>query len=352
MKKLDTSSTNVKKLKNRSFYAIGLDLLLVAILLLVIVFALCSGKYHITPKESIDVILSEIFGKQGSYSEMTRNVVMGLRVPRILASVLCGMMLSMSGVTYQGIFKNPLISPDFLGVSSGACVGAAIAILMGFSGLVLSGFAFAGGILAVSLTVLIPAIMKSDSNIMLVLSGVIVGGAMSSMLGFLKYVADPETQLAAITYWTMGSFSYITLKDISSVILTMVIPTIILIAISWWLDVLSMGESEAKTLGANIVLIRNLAIACATLMTASSVCISGTIGWIGLVIPHFARMIVGPNNTRLIPAAGLMGGIFLLLVDTITRTISLAEMPVSILTGLIGAPFYAILLYRQRKTLS
>lgn len=277
---------------------------------------------------------------------------MGLRVPRILASVLCGMMLSMSGVTYQGIFKNPLISPDFLGVSSGACVGAAIAILMGFSGLVLSGFAFAGGILAVSLTVLIPAIMKSDSNIMLVLSGVIVGGAMSSMLGFLKYVADPETQLAAITYWTMGSFSYITLKDISSVILTMVIPTIILIAISWWLDVLSMGESEAKTLGANIVLIRNLAIACATLMTASSVCISGTIGWIGLVIPHFARMIVGPNNTRLIPAAGLMGGIFLLLVDTITRTISLAEMPVSILTGLIGAPFYAILLYRQRKTLS
>lgn len=352
MKKLDTSSTNVKKLKNRSFYAIGLDLLLVAILLLVIVFALCSGKYHITPKESIDVILSEIFGKQGSYSEMTRNVVMGLRVPRILASVLCGMMLSMSGVTYQGIFKNPLISPDFLGVSSGACVGAAIAILMGFSGLVLSGFAFAGGIIAVSLTVLIPAIMKSDSNIMLVLSGVIVGGAMSSMLGFLKYVADPETQLAAITYWTMGSFSYITLKDISSVILTMVIPTIILIAISWWLDVLSMGESEAKTLGANIVLIRNLAIACATLMTASSVCISGTIGWIGLVIPHFARMIVGPNNTRLIPAAGLMGGIFLLLVDTITRTISLAEMPVSILTGLIGAPFYAILLYRQRKTLS
>lgn len=352
MKKLDISSTNVKKLKNKSFYAIGLDLLLIAILLLVVVFALCSGKYHITPKESIDVIVSELFGKQGSYSEMTRNVVMGLRVPRILASVLCGTMLSMSGVTYQGIFKNPLISPDFLGVSSGACVGAAIAILMGFSGLVLSGFAFVGGILAVSLTVLIPAIMKSDSNIMLVLSGVIVGGAMSSLLGFLKYVADPETQLAAITYWTMGSFSYITLKDISSVILTMVIPTIILIAISWWLDVLSMGESEAKTLGANIVLIRNLAIACATLMTASSVCISGTIGWIGLVIPHFARMIVGPNNTKLIPAAGLMGGIFLLLVDTITRTISLAEMPVSILTGLIGAPFYAILLYRQRKTLS
>lgn len=165
-------------------------------------------------------------------------------------------------------------------------------------------------------------------------------------------MADPETELAAITYWTMGSFSYVTIGEIKSVILTMVIPMVILFAMSWWLDILSMGESEAKSLGANIVVVRNIAIACATLMTASSVCISGTIGWIGLVIPHFARMCVGPNNTKLIPTAGLMGGIFLLLVDTITRTISLAEMPVSILTGLIGAPFYAILLYKQRKTLS
>jgi iron complex transport system permease protein len=132
----------------------------------------------------------------------------------------------------------------------------------------------------------------------------------------------------------------------------MLIPAVILLAMSWWIDVLSMGETEAKSLGANIVVIRNLAIACATLMTASSVCIAGTIGWIGLVIPHFARMIVGPNNTKLIPTAGLMGGIFLLIVDTLTRTISVAEMPVSILTGLIGAPFYALLLYRQRKTLT
>ena len=199
---------------------------------------------------------------------------------------------------------------------------------------------------------MIPTAMKSNSNIMLVLSGVIVGGAMSSILGFIKYVADPETELAAITYWTMGSFSYVKIEEIASVIWIMLIPAVVLFALSWWLDILSMGESEAKTLGANIVVVRNLAIACATLMTASSVCISGTIGWIGLVIPHFARMIVGPNNTKLIPTAGLMGGIFLLLVDTITRTISLAEMPVSILTGLIGAPFFAILLYRQRKTLT
>ena len=350
--RLDTVSKETKHTSRSTFYAIGFDLFLLAILAACIVVALCAGKYPITPSESLEVIFCELFGRAGTYSEMTKNVVLGLRIPRIIASILCGIMLSMSGVVYQGLFKNPLVSPDFLGVSNGACIGAAIAILLGLSGVYLSGFAFIGGILAVSITVLIPTIMRSDSNIMLVLSGVIVGGAMSSILGFIKYVADPETELAAITYWTMGSFSYVTMDEIKSIILTMVIPCVILMAMSWWIDILSMGESEAKSLGANISVIRNIAIACATLMTASSVCISGTIGWIGLVIPHFARMIVGPNNTKLIPAAGLMGGIFLLLVDTLTRTIGVAEMPVSILTGLIGAPFYAILLYRQRKTLS
>ncbi len=341
-------ATNSRK----NFYAIGFDLALLAVLAGLVVVALCAGKYPISAKESLDVLFGELTGRGGDYSEMTRNVVMGLRIPRITASILVGVMLSMSGVAFQSIFKNPLISPDFLGVSSGACIGAAVAILLGLSGLALSGFAFVGGILAVMLTVLIPTVLKSDSNIMLVLSGIIVGGAASSILGFIKYVADPETELAAITYWTMGSFSYVTLGEIKSVLLTMLVPMLILFAMSWWLDILSMGETEAKSLGANISVIRNIAIACATLMTASSVCISGTIGWVGLVIPHFARMCVGPNNTKLIPTAGLMGGIFLLLVDTATRTLSVAEMPVSILTGLIGAPFYALLLYRQRRTLS
>jgi len=338
--------------KRNSFYALGFDLFLLAILAVCIVVALCAGKYPITAKESISIVFGELFKTGGTYTEMSKNVVMGLRIPRIIASILCGMMLAMSGVSYQSIFKNPLVSPDFLGVSNGACIGAAIAILMGLSGVSLSVFAFIGGIVAVAITVLIPTIMKSNSNIMLVLSGVIVGGAMSSILGFIKYVADPYTELAAITYWTMGSFAYVGLDDIGGVIWFMLIPAVVLFAISWWLDILSMGETEARSLGANIVVIRNIAIACATLMTASSVCLCGTIGWIGLVIPHFARMIVGPNNTKLIPAAGLMGGIFMLLVDTVTRVISISEMPVSILTGLIGAPFYAILLYKQRKTLS
>ena len=348
---------NLKKLKDSTFNAYAVDLVLIIILIVAVIFAVCVGKYPVSPGESIRVLLCEVLGIDGTslgteYSEMTKNVVMGLRIPRIFANVLCGMALAMSGTVYQGIFKNPLVSPDFLGVSSGACIGAAIAILLSLSGIALQGFAFLGGIIAVAVTVFIPKVMRSNSNIMLVLSGIIVGGAMSSILGFIKYVADPATELAAITYWTMGSFSYVTIDNILSILPTMVIPAIILMAISWWIDVMSLGESEAKTLGANIVLIRNIAIACATLMTASSVCLSGTIGWVGLVIPHFARMIVGPSNTKLIPASALIGGIFMLLVDTATRTIGVAEMPVSILTGIIGAPFYAALLYKQRKTIS
>ena len=210
---MDTVSKETKHTSRSTFYAIGFDLFLLAILAVCIVIALCAGKYPITPSESLEVIFCELFGRAGTYSEMTKNVVLGLRIPRIIASILCGIMLSMSGVAYQGLFKNPLVSPDFLGVSNGACIGAAIAILFGLSGVYLSGFAFIGGILAVSITVLIPTIMRSDSNIMLVLSGVIVGGAMSSILGFIKFVADPETELAAITYWTMGSFSYVTMDD-------------------------------------------------------------------------------------------------------------------------------------------
>ena len=344
------NSKQEKKQNSKVFYAIGFDLFLVALLCACIIIALCAGKYPITAKESLSVIFGELFGVGGAYSEMTKNVVIGLRIPRILASILCGAMLAMSGVSYQSIFKNPLVSPDFLGVSNGACIGAAIAILLGLPGLYLSAFAFAGGILAVLITVLIPAIMKSDSNIMLVLSGVIVGGAMSSILGFIKYVADPETELAAITYWTMGSFSYVTLEELGLLLPAVVLPAAVLILISWWIDVLSMGEESARMLGANIKLIRGITIVCATLQTAAAVCIAGNIGWVGLIVPHFCRLLVGPVNRKLIPLSALAGGLFMLIVDTLTRTIGVEEMPISILTGIIGAPIYCWLLFRQRRS--
>ena len=193
--------------------------------------------------------------------------------------------------------------------------------------------------------------MRSDSNIMLVLSGIIVSGAMSSVLGFIKYIADPATELAAITYWQLGSFAYVDTDAVLSILPISLLAGCVIFAMSWWVNILSLGEQEAKTLGANVQLLRGVCIVCSTLLTAGAVCISGTIGWIGLVVPHFGRMIAGVDNRGLLPAAGLIGGIFLLAVDTATRIIGPAEMPISILTGMIGAPVYAWLLYRQRMTI-
>ena len=321
------------------------------ILLMLILVCLCVGKYSIEPGECIRILWGKLIHARPSWEGMDEKLLMGIRFPRTMATVIVGAALALSGAVYQGIFKNPLVSPDFLGVSSGACVGAAIAILLSLSSGLVQVFAFFGGILAVSLTVMIPSAMRSESNIMLVLAGIIVGGVMTSILGFIKYIADPETQLAAITYWQLGSFAYVDNKAIISILPLSIAAAVILLAMSWWINVLSLGEQEAQMLGANVTVLRGICIVCSTVLTAGAVCISGTIGWVGLVIPHFGRMIIGSDNRYLLPGCCFIGGIFMLLVDTITRVIGPAEMPVSILTGLLGAPFFAWLLYRQRMNM-
>ena len=321
---------------------------LLIVLLSLILACLCIGKYQISPGECLRILFGKLFHTGQSWDGMDENMLVGVRLPRVMASVIVGAALALSGAVYQGIFKNPLVSPDFLGVSSGACVGAAVAILAALPSGLVQIAAFLGGIAAVSLTLLIPRLMRSNSNIMLVLAGIIIGGAMSSALGFIKYIADPETQLAAITYWQLGSFAYVDNRAVLSVLPLSVIAAAIVLAMSWWINILSLGEQEAQSLGANVPLLRGICIVCSTVLTAGAVCISGTIGWIGLVIPHFGRMMVGSDNRILLPACCLTGGIFMLMVDTVTRIIGPAEMPVSILTGLIGAPFFAWLLYRQR----
>lgn len=326
--------------------------ILLLVLLALIIACLCVGKYQISPGECIRILTGKISGTEPSWDGMDENMLMGVRLPRVMASVIVGAALALSGAVYQGIFKNPLVSPDFLGVSSGACVGAAIAILLSLSSVMIQITAFAGGLLAVAVTMLIPKMLRSESGIMLVLAGIIVGGAMSSILGFIKYIADPETQLAAITYWQLGSFAYVDNKAVLSILPLSIAAAAVLIGMSWWINILSLGEQEAKSLGARVGVLRGVCIVCSTVLTAGAVCISGTIGWVGLVIPHFGRMIAGSDNRTLLPASMLIGSIFMLFVDTVTRIAGPAEMPVSILTGLIGAPFFAWLLYRQRRILN
>ena len=329
----------------------AVNIVLFLLLLVLILVCLCVGKYSISPGECLHILSGKLFNATADWDKMDEKLLLGVRLPRTLATVIVGAALSLSGAVYQGIFKNPLVSPDFLGVSSGACVGAAAAILLSMSAGFIQVFAFAGGIAAVALTVMIPKAMRSDSNIMLVLAGIIVSGAMSSVLGFIKYIADPDTELAAITYWQLGSFAYVDKQALLGILPLSAAAAVILLAMSWWINILSLGEQEARSLGATITLLRGTCIVCSTVLTAGAVCISGTIGWIGLVIPHFGRMIAGSDNRTLLPATCFIGGIFMLLVDTITRIIGPAEMPISILTGIIGAPFYAWLLYRQRMNI-
>ena len=333
-------------MKKKNYSLVFISLLI--ILFVLIVLTLCIGKYEVSPLECISIL----FNLNKNSNEMTINVIWGLRLPRILGAILVGAALSISGSAYQGIYRNPLISPDFLGVSSGACIGAAIAILLSLPSSLISLFAFVGGIIAVIITSLIPTFINNRSNIMLILSGIIVSSLMSSILGLLKFIADPESELASITYWTMGSFSYVSLQEIIPMILILVPSIIILILLSWWIDVVSIGENEAKSLGANTKLIKTIVIVCATLLTSGSVCLAGTIGWVGLIIPHFSRLLVGSSNKKVIPISALLGSIFMLLVDTLTRTIGIIEMPVSIMTGIIGAPFFIWLLIKRKDTIS
>lgn len=334
--------------------------LLMSILCLVAcaLLALCTGRYSIRVRDAVLVLVSglrQLLGLSAlpqSWDAMAENVIYTLRLPRVAAAILVGGALSLSGASYQGVFKNPLVSPDLLGVSTGACVGAAIAILLHLNATGIQLLAFGFGILTVLLTVSIPKLMRNDSLTMLVLSGVIVSGIMGSIMGVIKYIADPETELADITYWQMGSLAKITRGDILSVALPMLAAAALLIAIRWQINLLSLGDREAKTLGIRIGLTRNVIILCSTLLTACAVCLCGTIGWVGLVIPHLARILVGPDNIKSIPVSCVLGSIFMLLIDTVARAATTLEIPLSILTGLIGAPFYLYILVKQRMKMT
>ena len=299
-----------------------------AALLILTILAIGVGRYAISPATVVRVLLSRFLPIPATWEGQAESVIFTLRLPRILAALLVGSALSLSGAAYQGVFKNPLVAPDMLGVSAGACVGASVGILMN-----------AGG-------VGIQAMMT------LVLAGVIISGLMNAILGLLKYLADPETQLASITHWQLGSLATAVWRDVFTMGPPILAAIIILLLMRWRINILSLGENEAKSLGMDIRRARGIIIFCATMLTACAVCTSGTIGWIGLVIPHFGRMMVGPDNRKLIPLSAVLGAAFLLLIDTLARVLTSAELPLSILTGLIGAPFYFYLLLKQRMKLS
>lgn len=320
------------------------------LLLLGVFISLSLGRYSNDPVKVLNVILSRL-GMNVAVDPAMVSIVFNVRLPRVLASVMIGAMLSLSGAVYQSVFRNPLVSPDLLGVSSGAAVGASAAILLGAGLATRQIFAFAGGILAVFITSLVPRLLRNRSNMMLVLSGIIVGGFLSSVLAIMKFVAEEQTELASIVYWQLGSLASILGRELWAILPVFVVCSTLLLLLSWRINILSFGDLEARTLGVNLRQVRTIVIVCASLLTASAVSISGTIGWVGLVIPHLSRLIVGSDNTRSMPLTLLIGAIFMLLIDTLARTVTSVEVPLSILTGFVGAPLYALLLYKQRTRL-
>ena len=338
------------------FMGIGGYMLLIIVLVMVLVFgsivSLCLGQYSISLDQARGIVLSTFMDVEKTWNSQAEGVIYTLRLPRILGALLVGGALALAGSSFQGVFKNPLVSPDLLGVSSGACVGASIGILLHLSSVEVQLLAFVLGLVTVFCTVSIPKLLRNSSMAMMVLAGVIMSGVMASLLGMIKYLADPETELAAITYWQLGSLSKVTVADLSSIAPIIVLAASIVLAIRWRINILSLGDNEARTLGVNTRRTRGVVILCSTLLTASSVCVCGTIGWVGLVIPHVSRMLVGPDNVRSMPVCVLLGAAFMLLIDTIARVLTSMDLPLGMLIGLVGAPFFLFVLVKQRMNLS
>lgn len=275
------------------------------------------------------------------------TILFQVRLPRVIMACLIGAALSCAGAAFQGIFQNPMVSPDVLGASQGAGFGAAAAIYFSFGsfGITLCSFGF--GLVTVLLVSFISRKIKSNRTLGLVLSGILIGSLFSSATSFLKLVADPTNVLPAITYWLMGSLASIRRQDVMFSALPILAGMLPICLLGWKINLLTLGDDEAHSLGVPVELLRNSIILCCTLTTAACVSVSGMIGWVGLVIPHFARMIVGPDYRSLLPVSMLLGGSFLLIVDDLSRLMTTSEIPIGILTAFVGAPFFLYLLIRE-----
>lgn len=321
--------------------------LLWAMPLIVALISIGIGRYQIDFIVQLKILLSQIIPMEQTWTSMEETVVINVRLPRILLAMLIGGGLSIAGAAFQGMFSNPLVSPDILGVSAGAGFGASIGILLFGNGITMQLLALGMGMLAIGFTFLIGGVKKDMPIFMLVLAGVVTSALFQALISLVKFLADPEEKLPAITYWLMGSLGTASYADLYIGGPLILVGILILYVLRWRLNILSLSEEEATSLGISVTKLKWVVILGATLITAAAVSIAGIIGWIGLIIPHIARMLVGSNNQYVLPASISIGAVYLLIIDTLSRSLTAAEIPLSILTAIIGAPFFAYLL---RKT--
>ena len=324
-----------------------LKILLIVSPIIIAVIALCIGRYMLTPGEVRDVLVNQFINSNVSVPETNISVVLNVRMPRIILAIMVGMGLSISGAAFQGLFSNPLATPDTLGVAAGASFGAALGLLMTENMFAVQIIALIFGLVAVMCTYLISKIQGKSTILMVVLSGMVTSSFFQALISLIKYVADPETKLPTITYWLMGSMASVSYKTLITGVPFIIIGVIIIYLLRWRLNILALSEDEAKTMGIKVSQLRWVVIIASTLITASAVSMCGQVGWIGLLIPHISRMLVGTNHKRVIPVSISLGASYMIIIDTFARSIAATEIPLSILTAIVGAPFFAYLL---RKT--
>ncbi|HML12152.1 MAG TPA: iron ABC transporter permease [Xanthobacteraceae bacterium] len=329
--------------------------LLVAFVFLLagLLVAFVVGRYPIDLADVLHVVAAKLSGRAPDVAPAVESVVWQVRGPRVIAAALVGAALAVAGTAFQGLFRNPLVSPDILGASSGAALGAVLGIYFSLGVFAIQALAFAGGLIAVGAVYAIgSAVRARDPVLVLVLTGVVIGALLGAGVGLVKYLADPYNQLPAMTFWLLGSLAAVGPSDLVPLFGPVMLGSLVLVALRWRMNVMSLPDEEARALGVPTGILRVAIVAAATLVTSASVATAGIIGWVGLVVPHVARTLAGPDFARLIPAAALLGGGFLLLIDTLARTGAAIEIPLGILTALVGTPFFIWLLAGVSKTWS
>lgn len=323
--------------------------LLVFVLLFSVLLSFALGRYPVGPRQLVGILLSRVpfVHIEPFWSSAQAVAVWNVRLPRIWLAVLVGGCLSAAGSAYQGVFQNPIASPDILGASAGAGFGAALAIFLGLRSAGITAFAFVSSLITVLLVFIIGNRVKGEKTLGLVLAGVMISSLLQAGTSFIKLAADPDNKLPSITYWLMGSLSGANNEALSFILWPMLLGLAPLWLMRWRLNVITMGDEEARAMGVDASKVRLAVVFGATLVTAASVSLSGLIGWVGLIIPHMARRLVGSDFRTLMPASALMGGTFLLLVDNISRNFASVEIPIGILTAVIGAPVFLLLILRR-----
>ena len=310
----------------------------------VMVISLGIGRYHIRASNVLAILSSNFLDLTPTWKPAAQRVVLFVRLPRILLAFMAGVGLSLAGAGLQGVFRNPLAGPQIIGVSSGAAFGGVLAILWYENHYLTILFSFAAGMAALAFVYIIGGSRERSSVLTLVLAGVVTGAFFSALISLVKLLADPFDKLPAIVIWLMGSFATATFEKVFLCGVPLLLGAVLIYLLRFRLNLLSLGDEEAAGLGLKVAQTRWLVLTLVTLCTAPVVAVSGVIGWVGLVIPHFARLLVGPDHRSLLPGAALMGGIYVVIIDDLARTLTPAEIPLGILTALIGAPIFVYLL--------